>query len=289
MEHPVELLVHSYLDNARSGKVKMSDETIQGIVKHVEAAVRRQFQPEGERKFRLRASNIGRATCQLWFSKNKPEAAVPPASHFLLRMMIGDITEAVFKGLLKEAGATFEEPERVETEIGGEVISGEYVLILDNKVDDIKSASPWSYRNKWLDGKHIEENDSFGYVGQLTTYAKAKNVQPGGWWVINHSSGEFKYIPYVSDPVEVTKQLAKTVTDLDKNKFSRCFKPIKEKFRGIATGNYILDTECRFCNFKYACWGEQLSEEPSRVSKAKDKPTVFYIDKQKGTTDVKTE
>ena len=289
MEHPVELLVHAYLDNARLGKAKISDKTVVGIVKHVEAAVRRQFQPESARTFRLRASNIGKAACQLWYSKNKPEVAVPPASHFLVRMMIGDITEAVFKGLLKEAGATFEEPEQVKTEIGGEVISGEYDLILDNKVDDIKSTSPWSYRNKWLDGKHIEKNDSFGYVGQLTTYAKAKNVQPGGWWVINHSSGEFKYIPYASDPEEVVTKLAKTVTDLNNNKFDRCFKPIKEMFRGVPTGNHILDTECRFCNFKHDCWGEQLSEEPSRVSKAKDKPIIFYIDKQKGTTDDRRE
>jgi len=289
MEHPAELLVHAYLSDVRKGKASMSDETITGIVKHVEAAVRRQFQTKNTRNFRLRASNIGRSLCQLWFQKNKPELASPPASHFLLRMMIGDITEAVFKGLLKEAGAKFEEPEKVETEIGGEVISGEYDLILDNKVDDIKSASPWSYRNKWLDGKHIEKHDSFGYVGQLQTYAKAKGVKPGGWWVINHSSGEFKYISYASDPDEVVNKLATTVTKLKENTFARCFKPIKEMFRGVHTGNYILDTECKFCDFKKACWGEQLSEEPSRVSKAKDKPVVFYINKQKGTIDDNTE
>jgi hypothetical protein len=279
MEHRAELLVHAYLSDVRKGKAGMSDDTIKGIVKHVEAAVRRQFQTKNTRDFKLRASNIGRSLCQLWFQKNKPEAATPPASHFLLRMMIGDITEAVFKGLLKEAGAKFEEPEKVETEIGGEVISGEYDLILDNKVDDIKSASPWSYRNKWLDGKHIEKNDSFGYVGQLQTYAQAKGVEPGGWWVINHSSGEFKYIAYASDPKEVTTKLANTVTKLKDNAFARCFKPIKEMFRGVHTGNYILDTECKFCDFKYACWGEKLSEETSRVSRAKDKPVVFYIDK----------
>tara|TARA_R100000808_G_C2154571_1_gene165610 strand:- start:867 stop:1718 length:852 start_codon:yes stop_codon:yes gene_type:complete len=278
MEHPAELKVYSFLDKARQGKAKLSDETVTTIVKHVEAAVKRQFQSDEARTFRLRASNIGKATCQLWFAKNKPETAVPPSSHFLLRMLIGDITEAVFKGLLREAGVDFEEPERVETDIGGQKISGEYDLILDGKVDDIKSASPWSYRNKWLDGKHIEENDSFGYVGQLTTYAKAKNVEPGGWWVINHSSGEFKYVPYQSDPVEVTQKLNDTVHKLDKNEFARCFKPVKETFRGTPTGNHVLGTECKFCDYKYACWGDSLSEESSRVSKAKDKPTVFYVD-----------
>ncbi len=193
-------------------------------------------------------------------------------------MMIGDITEAVFKGLLKEAGATFEEPEKVETEIGGEVISGEYDLILNDQVDDIKSASPWSFRNKWIDGKHLAENDSFGYVGQLTVYALGKGVNAGGWWVINHSSGEFKYIKYDSNVEEVVQQLEKTIKTIKENKFSRCFSPIKEYFRGTPTGNYILGTECKFCDFRHACWGDKLSEEPSRLSKAKVKPMVCYID-----------
>ena len=127
LEHPVELLVHSYLDEVRQGTKSMSEENIQGIVKHVEEAVRKQFKKRKLGKdFRLRASNIGRASCQLWFQKNNPEAAIPPSSHFLVRMMIGDITEAVFKGLLKEAGATFEEPEKVESEISGTKIQGEY-------------------------------------------------------------------------------------------------------------------------------------------------------------------
>ena len=194
-------------------------------------------------------------------------------------MMIGDITEAVFKGVLKEAGATFEEPEKIEAEIGSEKISGEYDLVLDNKVDDIKSASPWSYKNKWLDGDHIEKNDSFGYVGQLATYAQGKGVEPGGWWVINHSSGEFKYVKYTSDTPTVIKKLEHTIDKLKENKFHRCYAPIKETFYGKETGSYTLNTECRFCNFKYACWGDSLKAEPSRVSKAKIKPTVFYIEK----------
>ena len=39
--------------------------------------------------------------------KNKPEKAVPPGTNFLLRMLIGDITEAVFKGVLTEAGVNY--------------------------------------------------------------------------------------------------------------------------------------------------------------------------------------
>ena len=283
MEHPVELLVHSYLSSVRKGAATMSEENIKGIVKHVEQAVRRQFKKREDTKdFRLRASNIGKATCQLWFQKNKPEAAVPPPSHFLLRMMIGDITEAVFKGILKEAGATFEKPEKIETTLAGEKISGDYDLVLDNQVDDIKSTSPWSYKNKWIDGETLENSDPFGYVGQLAIYATGKKVKPGGWWVINNSSGEFKYVKYTSDTNTVLEKLTKTVEVLKDNTFKRCYKPVKETFYKRETGAYVLGTECRFCNFRYSCWGDSLTEETSRVSKAKTKPLVYYIDMEKG-------
>ena len=283
MEHPAELLVHSYLDEARQGLTTMSEENIQGIVKHVEQAVRKQFKTGESRKdFRLRASNIGRPSCQLWFQKNNPEAAIPPPSHFLVRMMIGDITEAVFKGILKEAGAAFEEPEKIETEIAGEKIKGEYDLVLDNKVDDIKSTSPWSYKNKWLDGESIESSDPFGYVGQLTVYAKGKGVEPGGWWVINHSSGEFKYIKYTSDPDKVIRKLEKTVEEVSNDRFVRCFAPVKETFYRKETGRYVLDTQCKFCSFRHACWGDRLVEQASLVSKAKNKPIINYISMEKG-------
>ena len=212
MEHPVELIVHNYFTKVLDGSTGMSNETKNKIVKHVEQAIDKQFDDKNNRKFRLRASNIGRATCQLWFMKNKPEKAVARGTNFLLRMLIGDITEAVFKGVLTEAGVNYGEPERVQVDIAGETISGEYDLIVDNKVDDIKSASPWSYRNKWTGGDNVEKNDSFGYIGQLAIYAKGKGVEAGGWWVINHSSGEFKYVKYTSDTDKVIKNLENTVT-----------------------------------------------------------------------------
>ena len=142
MEHPVELLVHNYFTQVLTGSASMSKDTKNKVIKHVEQALDKQFDDKSNRKFRLRASNIGRATCQLWFMKNKPEKAIPFGTNFLLRMLIGDITEAVFKGVLTEAGVNYGEPEKVQVEIAGETISGEYDLIVDGKVDDIKSASP---------------------------------------------------------------------------------------------------------------------------------------------------
>ena len=61
----------------------------------------------------LRMSNVGRPTCQLWFEKNEPEKALPLPTTFVMNMMLGDIVEAVFKGLLKEAGVQYEDDAKV--------------------------------------------------------------------------------------------------------------------------------------------------------------------------------
>jgi hypothetical protein len=66
-------------------------------------ALQRQFGGGNKRgDFQIRMSNVGRPTCQLWYEKNKPEVALPIPTTFIMNMMIGDIVEAVFKGLLRK-------------------------------------------------------------------------------------------------------------------------------------------------------------------------------------------
>ena len=78
MNHPAELALHQYLENAVNGKTAMSSTTIQQVATDVAEAMQRQFGGEKKRKdFRLRMSNVGRPTCQLWYDKNKPEKALP--------------------------------------------------------------------------------------------------------------------------------------------------------------------------------------------------------------------
>ena len=67
MNHPAELALHQYLDDAVKGKTAMSKTTIQQVATDVAEAMQRQFGGEKKRKdFRLRMSNVGRPTCQLW-------------------------------------------------------------------------------------------------------------------------------------------------------------------------------------------------------------------------------
>jgi hypothetical protein len=279
MNHPAELALHQYMEDAVKGKSTMSDATIKQVADDVADAIKRQFGSGKTRgDFTLRMSNVGRPTCQLWFDKNKPEAALPLPTTFVMNMMIGDIVEAVFKGLLKEAGVEYEDAEQVTLEIDDATsINGTYDIVIDGAVDDVKSASNWSYQNKFESYDKLAAHDSFGYVGQLAGYAKASGKRAGGWWVVNKANGQFKYVPATGLDIdkEMTniKQTAQTIKD---NKFERCFDAVPETFRGKPTGNTVLNENCIFCAYRFACW-PTLEERPAVKSQAKEPKMVPYI------------
>ena len=279
MKHPAELALHQYMENAANGKSTMSQETIKQVGLDVMGALGRQFGGGNKRdEFGLRMSNVGRPTCQLWFDKNEPEKALPLPTTFVMNMMLGDIVEAVFKGLLKEAGVEYEGDKKVTLDLDENTsVSGTYDIIIDGAVDDVKSASNWSYNNKFESFDTLSKGDSFGYVAQLAGYAKASGKRAGGWWVVNKANGEFKYVPATG--LDIEKEIANikdTAETLDKNEFKRCFEAVDETFRGKPTGNKVLSTECGFCRYRFACW-PGLEERPSVVSQAKQPKTVAYV------------
>ena len=278
MNHPAELAINQYLEDATSGTSSMSEETITQIGTDVMDAMRRQFGGgKGRDEFRLRMSNIGKPTCQLWFAKNKPEEALPKPTTFVMNMLLGDIVEAAFKGIIKEAGYPYEDKDNFVTlQLGDAMIKGSYDIVVDGAMDDVKSASDWSYRNKFESYDTLQKSDPFGYVGQLAGYAKASGKKVGGWWVVNKANGNIKYVP--ADGLDLDEQLAKlekTVEIVNENKFERCFAPVPETFRGVPSGNTVLNENCKFCDFRFSCF--DIEELPSKVSKAKTLPIVAYI------------
>jgi len=281
MNHPAELKLHQFMSDAIDGKTTFSEETAKRIGEEVAEAVIRQFGSGKSRKeFRLRMSNIGRPTCQLWFEKNKPESALPKPSTFVMNMMIGDIVEAIFKGLLKEAKVDFDDTDQVTLDVGdsnGTRVSGSYDLIMGGAVDDIKSASDWSYRNKFESYAALKKSDPFGYVGQLAGYAQASDKRAGGWWVVNKANGNFKYVPAAIDMRKELTKLKETVEKVNENKFERCFEAVPETYRGKPSGNMVLNDNCRFCDYRFECW-PNMQELPSKVSQARDPKIVAYVE-----------
>lgn len=271
------MMIHQYLENATSGKSAMSQENIEQVATDIKDALNRQFNTKREDKFRLRMSNIGRPSCQLWFEKNKPETALPKPTTFVMNMMIGDIVEAVFKAVLREANVKFENSDTVTLDLDKDTkISGSYDLVMNDAVDDIKSASDWSYKYKFDSYESLHSGDSFGYVGQLAGYAKALGKKAGGWWVLNKANGLFKYVRAHIDMDKELDKIKKNVKATESKELVRCFEPEPETFRGKPTGNMVLNKNCNFCSYRQACW-ETLKELPAQMSQAKEPKMVQYV------------
>ena len=283
MHHPAELKLHQFMSDAVKGKTTFSEETAKKIGAEVADAVIRQFGSGKSRdEFRLRMSNIGRPTCQLWFEKNKPETALPKPTTFVMNMMLGDIVEAVFKGLLTESGVDFDDTDKVTLKVGDSNdtrVSGSYDLVMGGAVDDIKSASDWSYKNKFESYETLKNSDPFGYVGQLAGYAQASDKRAGGWWVVNKANGSFKYVPAAIDMRKELTKLKETVEKVNENKFERCFEAVPETYRGKPSGNMVLNDNCKFCDYRFECWPD-MKELPSKVSQAREPKMVAYVELQ---------
>ena len=271
------MMIHQYLENATSGKSAMSQENIEQVATDIKDALNRQFNTKRDEKFRFRMSNIGRPSCQLWFEKNKPETALPKPTTFVMNMMIGDIVEAVFKAVLREANVKFEDTDNVKLELDeNHTISGSYDLAINDAVDDIKSASDWSYKYKFDSFESLASGDSFGYVGQLAGYAKASNKKAGGWWVLNKANGHFKYVRANIDMNYELDKIKDNIKKAEAEELVRCFEPEPETFRGKETGNIVLNKNCTFCSYRTTCW-ENLTELPAQMSKAKEPKMVQYV------------
>jgi hypothetical protein len=222
-------------------------------------------------------SNIGRKKCQLWFDKNHPEEKISDSPYFLINMILGDIIEAVFKGLLRAADVKFDDSEQVSLPVKGGHVDGTYDLVLNGKVDDVKSASPWAYENKFIDFETLQSKDSFGYVSQLVGYSKAKGVPVGGWWVVNKANGNFKYVS--ASGVDVKEEMEKIQNTVDyinnDEPFERCYEPVAETYYGKPSGNMKLGIECSLCSYREKCWDLQVL--PSKVSKSATPPLINYV------------
>lgn len=276
--HIAESQVELFLQKVMNGQANMTDEVIDMVASDVKAALNKQFNSGPRNDFRIRMSNIGRPKCQLWMEKNHPESRTPPPPTFLMNMVLGDLVEAVFKGLLRSAGVDFKDNADVALTLSnGEVVKGEYDLELDGAIDDIKSASPYAYDKKFDSFETVQAKDHFGYVAQLVGYAAATNKKVGGWWVINKANGAFKYVEAEPNSEAVLKEMSETVDYIQNDEpFERCFEPVEETFYRKPTGNMVLHDACKWCNFKDKCWPD-LKVVPQRPSRSSNPPLREYV------------
>ncbi len=263
-------------------------------------AIEKQFTDSREKEFRIRMSNIGKPLCQLQMEKkyfNDESLKNFENYNYKLRNLFGDILEAVVVMLLKSVKANIDSTQG-EVKLDAEYfdIKGTYDIIIDDKVYDIKSASPFAFDKKFGEqGGGFEkfvEDDVFGYLSKGYLYSEATTKPFGGWIVVNKSTGELLVSSPPEDDEKYRQHALATVKKnikalMDDEPFERCFDLIEESFYQKKTGNKVLGTVCSFCPYKHKCWGDNVQYLPQQQSKAKSPKYFWYaeINQQKETVD----
>lgn len=238
----------------------------------------REAKSDGERPFTLRMSNIGKGARQLWYDKKYGrEETLPP--HTIVKFMFGDIIEQLVLFLAKLSGHNVS-AEQAEVNLDG--IKGHIDADIDGVTVDVKSASTHAFR-KFADGS-LAENDPFGYIEQISGYAKARGTD-GAFLAVDKQNGHIAYLPFNKDELEVLDVSArikymKDMIESDKEP-ERCYSDEPEG----KSGNMALNVNCSYCAHKFRCWADanggvglrvfQYASGPKFLTKVSLEPKVY--------------
>ena len=271
----------SYLVNVLDGKAEMPSYLFDEFAELSRKALEKHFTRKKE-DFRLRMSNVGKPLCQLQMQAKGVEPE-KPSHDFIVRMIIGDMLEALVIVLLKAAKIEVKsQHQKVSLGVGDRQIEGEYDIELDDGIYDIKSVSPFSFTTKFnADNGYdkIKQSDSFGYISQGHGYGMAANKPFKGWIAINKTTGEIVFTDSKHTDEEKKEVYSKiyntSVALLDEKPFERCFTDVEEIYYSKPTGNRTLGIECSYCPYKHDCW-DNLEFRRQLPSKGKNPKWTWY-------------
>ena len=271
----------SYLVNVLDGKAEMPSYLFDEFADLSRKALEKHFTRKKE-DFRLRMSNVGKPLCQLQMQAKGVEPE-KPSHDFIVRMIIGDMLEALVIVLLKASKIEVKsQHQKVSLGVGDTQIEGEYDIELDDGIYDIKSVSPFSFTTKFnADNGYdkIKQSDSFGYISQGHGYGMAANKPFKGWIAINKTTGEIVFTDSKHTDEEKKEVYSKiyntSVALLDEKPFERCFTDVEEVYYSKPTGNRTLGIECSYCPYKHDCW-DNLEFRRQLPSKGKNPKWTWY-------------
>ena len=278
------LKVQQYLDSVSKKPVKLDKQLVQEFGEACKNALLKQFEDERSTKFELRMSNVGRPLCQLQMEAKGIKGEGQPYN-VRMRNTFGDLIEALATFVMKSAGVNIKnEQKKVTYKFENESIEGRQDVEIDDKIWDIKSASPYSFDKKFGEAGGFTEvvrDDSFGYATQGFLYSESQNKKFGGWIAINKSTGEWTVCETPSSVEEHKKKAIDTAKENIKaikssKPFKRCYDDVAETFRSKPTGNRVLGFVCSYCPYKLPCWGSGLKLLPQQQSKGKNPKWVWY-------------
>ena len=231
--------------------------------REVEEAIKNAFEPY-EQKTNLRMSSIGRCERAQWYAVKGYTPEEIEGSVYLTFLQ-GHILEAMLIALIKLAGHTVEDQQKKHTVEG---VNGSQDCTIDGELVDIKTASAWSWDNKFAEDGI--KDDAFGYIKQLSGYGKPDDREEGYFLAFNKNKSTLKLCrqqleqdidTYIVDLKDKMESDTPPMRLADATKFSK------------AEGKEKLCMNCAFCGFKEDCYGSLIAKPiPS------GKITNYFVD-----------
>ena len=193
---------------------------------------------------KMRLSSIGKKDRQLWYDYNGYEKEPLPTAT-KIKFLLGHIIEELTLFLVREAG---HKVDKCQEEVTVSGVKGHIDAEIDGELVDVKSASPYGFR-KFFNGTLIDD-DPFGYIYQISSYAKAMGKDKGYFLAVDKSNGFMTLLKTDVSDVKPEKRISQLKKLLDKKTPpERCYKEVEE-----SNGNKKLPIGCKFCDFKTLCW-----------------------------------
>jgi len=231
----------------------ISEDNLKVLANGIVDVLRDRLNPRPEQSDALRMSEIGRGSRYLWYKHNTPREevnrSITPATR--LKFLYGDLIEQILLFLVREAGHTVE-GEQGEVEING--VLGHQDCVIDGVPVDIKSVSPYGFPK--FSKKQLFYDDPFGYIGQISGYARGQGYNEAMFLAADKSSGELAalYVPEYEliDPAKRIDDLKEIIAKPAPPE-EKCY-PEEQENKNSDNGNRIINKNCSYCPFKHSCW-----------------------------------
>jgi len=222
---------------------------------------------EREQSTGLRMSGIGRCERAQWYKyKGVDEEPIP--GQVYLTFLQGHLLESVLLGLVELSGHKVTGKQGKHTVEG---VKGSQDCEIDGELVDVKTASAWSYDNKFKEDGI--KDDAFGYIKQLSAYGKTKGRDKGYFLAFNKNKSTLKLCEQ-----ELEQDIDKFIVQL-KDKMELGTPPMRlanATTINKKTGEEKLCMNCAFCGHKDTCYDNTL------VSRPTGKITSYFIDNVAG-------
>ena len=242
--------------------------------------LREQLSPREDNR-KLRLSAIGKPDRQIYNSYHGVEGE-PIRGATYIKFLYGHLVEALLLALVRCSGHEVT-GEQKEVEVDG--IKGHIDGYIDGVLMDVKSCSSFGFKKFAKNTLH--EDDPFGYIPQLKSYAHAEGQTKYGWLAMDKQNGTLAWLQYDETHTDqpyaeaidwsVPQRIADVKKLVDGPLPALCYEDLPDG----KSGNRKLSMGCSYCQYKDVCYPElrtfYYANGPRYLTKVVKDPRVMEI------------